>query len=213
MNNQNENTQAIIEANKSCQIIDKLNIELDNKNLSANGSISDDTAKGITSYININGATIETLSSENRYIYGCFYNVNKELISCVQVNTNGTLTIPNNAYYFRSGIQKSSNKPTFKICKNGSQALQDTLDQDAEYNTDGEEIEGQQEIDDYKAAEENVLDSLDFSAAEDLDITINASTSSFIWQIVERLRQISSKIVLLFTSILGLGLIKMILNR
>ena len=138
------------------------------------------------------------------------------MINCRGNNTltiNQEITIPTNANYIRFSIYKIDDIPVINYCTNGNQALQDTLDQDAEYNTDGEQIEGKQDMDDYKQAEENVLDSLDFSAVDDLDITINANTSNFIWQIVERLRQISSKIVLLFTSVLGLGIIKMILNR
>ena len=219
MNNQNENTQAIINANQVCNYVDKANVIAWGKYVAGyNGQVFDttNTNKGVTDYIKIsNKDTLKIITSNNYEDALVFYNTNKEYISRVIVSdyNNQEVTIPNNTSYIRVTIEKTSNKPTLYICKNGSQALQDTLDQDAEYNTDGEEIEGQQEIDDYKQAEENVLDSLDFSAAEDLDITINASTSSFIWQIVERLRQISSKIVLLFTSVLGLGIIKMILNR
>ena len=126
---------------------------------------------------------------------------------------NQLIDIPSNANYVRFSIYKRDDIPRINYCTNGNQALQDTLDQDAEYNTEGEQIEGKKEMDDYKQAEENILESLDFSAVDDLDITINANASNFIWQIVDRLRQINSKIILLFTSVLGLGLVKLILNR
>ena len=92
--------------------------------------------------------------------------------------------------------------------------LNDTLDQDHTYNNNASEnINGQDEIDDLSDAEEDLLNDLDFSGAEDLDITINPQASSFIWEIVNQLRQMNEAIILLITSILGLGIIKMILNR
>lgn len=218
MNNQNENTQAIINANKVCETIDKSNIEQDNKYLAITGSVNNNSTMGITKYYKINTETdLEMLTKQTDYLaYYCFYNTNKTLIGQCYASREqnvGKLNIPNDSEYVRFTIVKDTNKPTFKICKQGNQALQDTLDQDAEYDTEGEEIEGQEDINNYEQAESDLMESLDFSAVDDLDITINADTSSFIWQIVERLRQISSKIVLLFTSVLGLGLIKMILNR
>ncbi|MBQ2350052.1 MAG: hypothetical protein II393_02130 [Cytophagales bacterium] len=92
--------------------------------------------------------------------------------------------------------------------------INNTIDQDHTYNNNpSETIDGKQDMDDLKDAEQGLMEDLDFSGVEDIDITINAEASSFIWQIVEQLRQMNGAIVLLITSILGLGIIKMILNR
>lgn len=88
------------------------------------------------------------------------------------------------------------------------------INEDTTYsNNPSENINGKQDMDDLSDAEKGLINNLDFSGAEDIDITINAESSSFIWQIVNQLRQMNGAIVLLMTSILGLGIIKMILNR
>lgn len=147
INNSNENTQEIInninqanqnllngleQQNQVCKDIDKNNIEIDNKYLDSNGNLQPSNNYGITSYIKINEKTkinvITSLNSESAKM--CFYNVNKELIQCNAISNSlvGTqITIPTNSSYFRSSIQKVQNKPTFKICKNGDQAVNDTL--------------------------------------------------------------------------------------
>lgn len=92
--------------------------------------------------------------------------------------------------------------------------LKDTVDQDHTYNnTPSENIDGKDDMDDLSDAESGLINNLDFSGAEDIDITINAESSTFIWQIVNQLRQMNGAIILLMTSILGIGIIKMILNR
>lgn len=80
-------------------------------------------------------------------------------------------------------------------------------------NTPSEELEGKEDLDNLKEKEEELLGNLDFSGADNLEITIEPESASFIWQVVDALRSMSGKIVLLITSILGLGIIKMILNR
>ena len=87
------------------------------------------------------------------------------------------------------------------------------LDQDHTYNNNpSENIDGQDEIDTLTDEQEDLMDQLDFSM-EDMDITINPHASEFIWEVVRLLRSINGKIVLLFASVLGLGIMKMILNR
>lgn len=88
------------------------------------------------------------------------------------------------------------------------------INEDTTYNNNpSETIDGKDDMDDLTDAESGLINNLDFSGAEDIDITINAESSAFIWQIVNQLRQMNGAIVLLMTSILGLGIIKMILNR
>lgn len=89
----------------------------------------------------------------------------------------------------------------------------DILTEDHNYNNNASEtIEGKDDIDDMSEAEEDLMGELDFSGAQELEITINPNASQYIWQIVERLRTLPG-VTILMTSILGLGIIKMILNR
>ena len=89
----------------------------------------------------------------------------------------------------------------------------DVLTEDHTYNNNASEtIQGQDDMDDMSEAEEDLMGELDFSGAQDLEITINPHASQYIWQIVERLRTLPG-VTILMTSILGLGIIKMILNR
>lgn len=92
--------------------------------------------------------------------------------------------------------------------------VEEAITGDYDYNdTPSEELEGKEDLDNLKEKEEELLGNLDFSGADNLEITIEPESASFIWQIVDALRSMSGKIVLLITSILGLGIIKMILNR
>lgn len=132
IDNDNANTDKIIESNKVCNTYDKNSIEIDNNFLQSDGSYNSNNNYGITKYFKLNSnSTIKVLSSFNsdaaKY---CFYNTNKELISCNSINTslvNTYLTIPSNTEYFRSSINKNINKPTFEICINGNQATNDSI--------------------------------------------------------------------------------------
>lgn len=135
MNNQNENTQAIIDSNMVCSYIDRDMIEIENKVLTTTGNIADSNAAGITSYVKLSNKDKLTITKVGTWgaLSTCFYNVNKELISCIantSLTLNQELTIPNNTTYARFSIQKQTNQPQFKLCKSGNQALQDTLDDD-----------------------------------------------------------------------------------
>ena len=100
-----------------------------------------------------------------------------------------------------------------QIIKQQTEQIIDIMNGDYEFNQNASEtIPGQETIDDYTDEEVELLDGLTFEV-EEAEVTINPYASSFIWEIVNRLRGMSGKIVLLFTSILSLGLIKMVLNR
>ena len=130
IDNQNANSQAQIDSQKVCTYYDKKDIVLDNKFLSDTNQELSDNRFGITDYIKIISSTIEVLQP---YTIGdapsyCFYNTNKVRISCNRLNTlTGNITIPNGAEYFKTTIYKANNLPQFNICKNGNQAMQDTL--------------------------------------------------------------------------------------
>lgn len=122
-----EQTNRQIESQQVCTYIDKTNVILENSRLASNGTTSTDNGWGITDYINIIGGKIERLTNAEGYdpAYSrlCFYNTNKENISCLTPSTTGEITIPNNATYVRFTIRIAQNKPTYNICKNGNQAM------------------------------------------------------------------------------------------
>lgn len=113
------------------------------------------------------------------------------------LNRNMKLEVGDN-----SDIINNQNQNTQNII-NGT--LADTPSQDFTNET--------QELNDYSTAEEQVLNSLDFSGVNQTTVTINPNASLFIWNIVDRLRSMSGAIVLLMTSIFGIGIIKLVLNR
>lgn len=95
-----------------------------------------------------------------------------------------------------------------------TQQEQQNWNQDHTYdNTPSEDINGTSELNDYSSQEDQLMNSLDFNMTVMDDITINPQASAYIWNIADRLRGINGKIILLMTSILGLGIIKMVLNR
>lgn len=97
--------------------------------------------------------------------------------------------------------------------QNTESDIYDTLTEDHTYNNNASEnIGGTTEMNNYETKENQLLNGLDFNGAN-TNISINADTNNFIWNIVEILRSMNGKIIYLITSVLGLGIIKMILNR
>lgn len=92
--------------------------------------------------------------------------------------------------------------------------VNNTLNQGHEYNkNESESTQTQKEqIDNYETQEDQLRNGLNLDI-ESSEITINPNANNFIWETINKLRGMSSKIVLLFTSVLSLGLIKMILGR
>lgn len=92
--------------------------------------------------------------------------------------------------------------------------VNNTLNQDHQYNNNASESteNEKQEMENYEQQEDTLRNGLDLSI-EESEITINPEANTFIWNIVDRLRGMSGKIVLLFTSVLSLGIMKMILGR
>ena len=92
--------------------------------------------------------------------------------------------------------------------------VNDTLNQEHNYNQN-ESVSTEEEknkFNNFEQEEDNLRNGLDLSI-EESEITINPEANTFIWNIVNRLRGMSGKIVLLFTSVLSLGIMKMILGR
>lgn len=134
INNQNSNTDKQIDSQKVCKKIDKANISYDNHFLYDGGEIRENNDFGITDFIPINTSTIKVLSIRSGTASTCFYNVNKSVISCIR-NTNLVLDefldIPPQASFVRFSINKLENKPTYNLCTNGNQALENTLNDDS----------------------------------------------------------------------------------
>lgn len=88
------------------------------------------------------------------------------------------------------------------------------LTQDHNYNkNESQSTQGQkQEIDNYEKEEDNLRNKLNLNI-ENTEISVNPNANNFIWEVVNKLRTMSGKIVLLFTSVLSLGIMKMILGR
>lgn len=98
--------------------------------------------------------------------------------------------------------------------KNSIDNQTNIINQDHTYNNNpSENIQGQNEIDNMTNAEDNLMNSLDFSGANDINVSINPNSSNFIWKTINRLREINPAIITLITSISGIGIFKLILNR
>lgn len=101
-----------------------------------------------------------------------------------------------------SNISNSANANTDRI-----------LNKDNNYNNNpSQNIQGNQEVDNLNDKESQLFDNIDLSGV-DVNIGINANANNFIWEIVNKLREMNTNIILIITSALGLGIIKMILNR
>lgn len=92
--------------------------------------------------------------------------------------------------------------------------VNDTLNQNHNYNTDPSKSTQEEEnkINDYENQEDSLREGLNLEI-ENSEITIDPETNTFIWNIINRLREMNGQIVLLFTSVLSIGLIKIILGR
>lgn len=135
IDNQNENTEKEIESQQVCSTFElsKANVSIDNKALNLQGVIVDNSSYIITRYFEIvDSTTIKVLQMHPTSYSSCFYNENKEVITCVRgqdLTNESFLTIPSNAKYFRASINKNNNRPTFELftCEGGNQALNDSI--------------------------------------------------------------------------------------
>ena len=133
INNQDENTNKEINSQRVCKVIDKNSVIEQNKTLtSSNGSVtSSNITLGVTNYFRVSSTSELTLLHKNtsQQSIACFYNINKTFISCISQRdlSEGVITIPTNASYFRATINYSSDLPTWQICSDGNQALDDSI--------------------------------------------------------------------------------------
>lgn len=117
---------------------------------------------------------------------------------------NATIYISGATYYIKGG--------TSQIIDNQNQNTDKIINETTTYDTNATEPTNGTTINEYTQKEEQLFTIMDFNATSQT-VTINPNTSNFIWLIVERLRTISPYIILFMTSVLALGLIKMVLNR
>lgn len=135
IDNQNANSEAQIDSQKVCSntILKYNNVILENRILLENGSENTGyTGWGITDYLEVKKIKVSNLTGYSPSL--CFYTDDKTLISCKpynQLSENQIITLPNNTKYARFSI-KNDDKPQFEVelCKNGNQAMQDTMTND-----------------------------------------------------------------------------------
>lgn len=132
INNQNENTEKEIESQKVCTstIFSINNCSIDGYRLGLSGNVLSSSNFCITDYLPLSdniSISIDSVGNDNTNY--CFYDTNKNIISCSLATSSGNITIPGNAKFFRSGIYKIGYIPVYNVytCKNGNQALSDDI--------------------------------------------------------------------------------------
>lgn len=121
-----ESYENLVKSQEVCSIYDKNSASISNSYLDSNGNIVSSSGRAISSFINVYNSTVEQLDTMAGGTFMCYYNTNKEKISC-NYPQNGILTLPDNTIYLRYSIDLNRNKPTLKVCKDGNQALYDDL--------------------------------------------------------------------------------------
>lgn len=135
----------------------------------------------------------------------------------IQVRTQVYYTdnYPSQYYFVGLGDKVNLFKNDFvSLEENNNNNTQSILDANTTYDTNSTAYTNETTtINDMEQAQDQLMDSLDFSIMDDLNITVNPNASTFIWEIANRLRSMNGAIVLLITSMLSMGIIKMVLNR
>ena len=149
-------------------------------------------------YIRAYGFTIKELGIYNETIKDTIKNSGFATAQSVQEVNNAVNQVNQKVIELNNSVDQTNNILTqnHQYNKNESQSTQ----------------EQKQEIDNYEKQENNLRNQLNLNI-EDTEISVNPNANSFIWEVVNKLRTMSGKIVLLFTSVLSLGIMKMILGR
>lgn len=130
INNNNENIDKLIENEKSCIVLNSNKVIQWGAYLKDNGNviIGSSSSIGISDYINISGATIDFDGSKSQgFPSTCFYKKDKSLIRCHQNRFFTDNVIPDNSFYMRYSYMRTYNSPIINLCKNGNQALNDSV--------------------------------------------------------------------------------------
>lgn len=131
INNQNANTDKEIESQQVCKTIQYSSTSSGNTNnqyLNSSGVPTNGNGYSISEFISIsNSSNIKVIN--RGFNNSCFYDSNKNFISCVVPNSIGILSVPTNAKYFRITFNNNDKIPIIEVdvCKNGNQALDDSI--------------------------------------------------------------------------------------
>lgn len=134
-----ENTQSLIDSQKVCfdRNINKDNVSLSPGYLNSSGTVTaNDNYYHTTDYIDITNSSNITINNTrgNNASY-CLYDTNKTLISCTPYNGQSSVnvSISSNVYFIRFSLYTSSYPTylTFRQCKNGNQAIWDSIKDDS----------------------------------------------------------------------------------
>ena len=113
----------------------------------------------------------------------------------------------------QTALQSSITNMTNSINNNISSEFDDLKDLDHSYNSNPKDTpSGSSDINSTLNKQDQLSSSLNLDSSN-VVVTLNTNATTFIWGIVDRIRAVDSRIVLLFTTVLSLGIIKMILNR
>lgn len=214
--NKNELLENMEEINKSVKLIEMYTATTSSPNnaeeedINVNIKFTDATGSTDKIYLYIK-------FSPNRNIkwWGITFQVGKKGgdISQFPFSNVGKIRYINSKVTYEEGVGAIIDNKTDEIIKE-QEKTNEIISQDHNYNTDpSENTENEkQQMENYEQEEDSLRNGLNLNI-EDTEITINPNASSFIWNIVDRLRGMSGKIVLLFTSVLSLGIMKMVLGR
>ena len=133
--NQNDNTDREIESQEVCTEISNTPYSGTKTSgyLNSNGTISSESSSYVTDFIPLSENSTITLSTKysNPYIYNCFYDSNKSLISCKNNYDYpvGNYTFPSNARFVRLSYVGIMHSPilSVKSCQNGNQVINDSI--------------------------------------------------------------------------------------
>lgn len=92
-----------------------------------------------------------------------------------------------------------------------SQAIQDKMDQDIDESD--KEAPNQDEYNEAKEQEENIIDSINEVSPNDITFGQDIQATNKIWELTTKILQTNAKVMGLVISVLSIGIIKLIMNR
>ena len=163
--------------------------------------------------------------------YTVIYSNQSELIdklnSVQTAITNMQNSINSNSNTNTQNIINNQNTNTQNIINNqntnaaqahtDSQNIKNSVDsiknQDHTYNNNASEsLNGGSDLNNLDSKQSQLRNNMDLDTSS-LDIQFDSSGATFIWDIISSIRSVNSKITILFTTLLSLGIIKFIFNR
>lgn len=207
-NNQNI-INSITENNKTCTLtqINKQTNGLSHGILANDCQIGNSATNWVTKLYKIEeGTKLYAIRTGTSRV--CFYNEIGQMISLANPTQTGEQTIPEGTKYVRFNVANANNYTFYELyqCQNNIDAL---LNNDHQYNKEdiGQQVEGIHEL------EYDIMGRINTSVNDELNIQWNANANSYIWSIFNRLFVQNAIVWTFITSILGLGIIKIILGR